>query len=157
MAGSAAGITGGGAGAGTAACVVGVLVGGGATATCVVGVVTGVIKPAGTTGDETFFAAAVAALFILVSCTLRAASAASTAAVAVGRGAAARSDRAKTEVLSASVPEARAIASTTTTVRRPRRVHIDLTLPAARFRGAVRPAPEEVVESGGFVWASTMC
>jgi hypothetical protein len=64
----------------------------------------------------------------------------------VGRGAEAPSDRAPPEVLMATAPEARAIATIPTTAPRPRRVRIDLMLPAARFRSDVRPAPEDVVE-----------
>ena len=85
------------AGAGSAACVVGMVVGGGAAAVCVVGVVvgaTGVTEGATTTGGETF--SAVRAL---------------TAAVAVGPGAEVASDRAPPEVLLATAAEARTIAT----------------------------------------------
>ena len=51
----------------------------------------------------------------------------------------------------ATAPEARAIASTPTTAPRPRRVRIDLMLPAARFRSDVRAAPEDVAEWDWFV------
>src|ERR1700677_4033575 len=111
MAGSAAGVTAGAAGAGTAAWVVRGAVGVGAAAVCVVVVVTGVSRAAATTGGETFLAVEDTALVIRLSCTLPAASTACTPAVAVSRGADAPSDRAPPDVLTATAPEARAIAT----------------------------------------------
>jgi hypothetical protein len=141
MAGS--GVTAAGPGAGTAACVVGVVVG--MATACVVGVVVGVTGvTAATIAGETFLAVA-----------------ACTAAVAVRRGADVASDRAPPAVLMAmamaTATEARAIATTPTTAPRPRRVRIDLMLPAARSRRDVRPAPEDGAERGSFVRISTMC
>ncbi len=144
MAGSAGGVTAAGVGAGTAACVVGVVVGVGATTACVVGVVvgaTGVTESAATTGGETFLAVGALA-----------------ADVAAGWGAdVAASDRAPPEVLMAMAPEARAIATTPTTAPRLRFVRIDLMPLAARFRSDVRPASENAAEWGSFVRVSTMC
>jgi hypothetical protein len=132
MAGST-GATTGGAEAGAAACVVGVVVGVGAATACVVGVVvgvTGVSNAAAMAGGETFFTGAAAAVCALESCRLPAASTAFTAAVAVGRSAEVRSDRGQ---LRATAPEASASASTATAAPRPRRVRIHLVLPAERF------------------------
>jgi len=156
MAGSGAGLTAGGAGAGTAACVVGVVVGAGAAAACVV-VVTGVGKAAKATGGETFSVVAVTAPSIFLSCALPAAATAFTTVVAVGRGAEAPSDRAPPEVLMATAPEARAIATIPTAAPRPRRVRIGRMVQTARFRSDLRPAPEDVAEWGWCTLASTMC
>jgi hypothetical protein len=142
MAGSAGGLTAGGAEAGTAAGAVGVVVGGGAAGACVVVVVTGVGKAAGTTAGEMFSVVAVTAWCIL-SWTLPAASTARTAAVPVGRAAEAPSGRAPPDVLMATAPEARAIAAIPTI--------------APRFRSDPRPVPEDVAEGDWFVPGSTMC
>ena len=66
---------------------------------------------AGTMAGEASLAVAVTALFILSTCPLPAASTTCTAADEVGLGADAPSDRAPPEVVMATAPEARAIAS----------------------------------------------
>jgi hypothetical protein len=135
-----AGSTAGAAGAGTAACVVGVVVRVGATTACVVGVVVGVEGVTGvaaTIAGETFLAAA--------TC---------TALVAAGRAEEVRWDRAAPDVVMAAAPEARAITTVTRIVPRPRRVPIP---PAARLRSALRAVLEDVAEEALFPMISTMC